>query len=64
VIHTAVVQSGRGCHELGNGNWLVTGSGSGVEEIDPATGDALETKATGSGWRYIEKVTVPSALIP
>ena len=43
----------RGCYALGNGNYLVT-NGSGVFEIDGATGALLDTKASGVSARFID----------
>ncbi len=43
----------RGCYALGNGNYLVT-NGSGVFEIDGATGALLETKIAGVSARFID----------
>lgn len=47
---------GRGVHRLGNGNILAT-NGSGVHEIDPATGAIIDTKYSGS-CRFIELADV------
>jgi hypothetical protein len=47
---------GRGVYRLGNGNLLAT-NGSGVQEIDPATGSIIDTKNTGS-CRFIELANV------
>lgn len=47
---------GRGIYRLGNGNLLAT-NGSGVHEIDPATGAIVDTKYSGS-CRFIELANV------
>lgn len=52
---TTIWDGGRGVYRLGNGNLLAT-SGSGVFEIDPATGNIIEQEAEGSG-RFIELST-------
>lgn len=50
--------SPRGVLELGNGNWLVSGS-DGIYEVDPITGNEVTTIRTGVSGRYIELVDLP-----
>jgi hypothetical protein len=52
VHQTWFFNSGRGVYRLGNGNLLLT-AGDGVWEMDPATGELIDQKATGSA-RFIE----------
>jgi hypothetical protein len=49
----------RGIYRLGNGNLLAT-NGTGIYELDAATGAILQTENTGSG-RFIELYTAPGA---
>ncbi|MGB7055525.1 MAG: hypothetical protein WBE28_09425, partial [bacterium] len=49
----------RGIYRLGNGNLLAT-NGTGVHELDSATGAIIQTENTGSG-RFIELYTAPTA---
>lgn len=59
-VRTAEVESARGVYVLGNGHWLVTGGGgTGIVEIDPATGATVNTIADGPGFRFIEPATLP-----
>jgi cysteine-rich repeat protein len=64
VMQTVSVGNARGCHALQNGHWLVTGSATGVEEINPAQNGTVEIEAAGAGWRFIERVVVASSVIP
>lgn len=52
--------SGRGIYRLGNGNLLAT-NGSGVFELDSATGVQVEQENTGSG-RFIELYSVAASI--
>jgi hypothetical protein len=58
VVSTIPFQSGRGVYELGNGNLIATNS-SGVYELDPSTGDIVNTLRSGIGARYIDLVDIP-----
>ncbi|MEM1030834.1 MAG: hypothetical protein AAGN82_10815 [Myxococcota bacterium] len=52
--------SARGVHPLGDGNWIVTGgSDSGVRVVNPANGAIVAQVREGSGFRFIEQVTLP-----
>jgi cysteine-rich repeat protein len=64
VLNQVSVSSARGAYVLGNGNWLCTGSGAGVVEMDPSTDTQVEVQETGSGWRFIQAAVVPSAMVP
>ena len=55
IVDTMSFTYGRGIYRLGNGNLLAT-SGSGVFEIDSATGSIVEQENTGSA-RFIELYT-------
>ncbi len=54
---TPLSTSGRGVYRLGNGNLLSAGS-AGVQELAPGTGTVINQVRTGSGWRYIEEVSL------
>lgn len=60
VGRTVLVSSARGVHPLGNGNWLVTGLDDGVQVVDPDDGSTVAQVREGSGFRYIELVTLPA----
>jgi hypothetical protein len=52
---------GRGIFRLGNGNLLAT-NGTGVQELDAATGSIIEIEYSGSG-RFIELADLPGVAI-
>jgi len=52
---------GRGVYRLGNGN-LLSSDGTGVYELDPGTGNVIDTKYTGS-CRFIELIDMESLTI-
>ncbi len=60
VGRTVLVSSARGVHPLGNGNWLVTGLDDGVRVVDPDDGSTVAQVRDGTGFRYIELVTLPA----
>ena len=51
----------RGAYLLGNGHYLVT-NGSGVHEIDSASGSLIRTVLTGANFQYINKY-LPDGLV-
>lgn len=55
------LNGGRGVFRLGNGNLIVT-DGTGVHEMDAATGAIIETEYSGSG-RFIELADLPGVAI-
>jgi hypothetical protein len=59
------VSGPRGCYELANGNILTT-TASGVHEVDRVVGGIVNTKLSGVGARFIEKVDLdqPTAVEP
>lgn len=57
ILNTWSFSSGRGVFRLGNGNLLAT-NGTGVHEIDVATGAIVDTKYSGQS-RFIELVDIP-----
>ncbi len=60
IIDTIPFTSGRGVYRLMNGNLLAT-NGSGVFEVNPATGSIIEQEYTGSA-RFIELVVLAAGI--
>ncbi len=58
VVSSIPFTSGRGVYELGNGNWIATNS-NGVFELDPETGNIINTLRSGVSARYIDLVDIP-----
>lgn len=54
---TPITGLGRGIAELGNGNFLLTNSTT-VCEADPQTGTRIRVVRSGTGFRFIERVTL------
>jgi len=53
---TPSANSLRGATRLGNGNLLLTNTSLGVVEVTPGTGAIVNTRATGTGWRFIQEI--------
>ena len=61
VGRTVAIPNARGVHPLGDGHWLVTASsGGGVRVVDPDSGGTVAQVREGSGFRFIELVTLPA----
>ena len=61
VGRTVTLANARGVHPLGNGNWLVTASSDGgVRVMNPNDGTTVAQVREGSGFRYIERATLPA----